>query len=167
MKKPLFIFALLISIHISAFSQETFIHNYGQVQITLPENWFYALNEDGSMTVYAPNKEMTVNVHVLEAKDLDSAFKELESDLQRRFKDTKLETPVELDLNGMHALSIKGQAQDGKISLIYTILITKTNRILAIGAPSKVEFSKKYETQLSEFIQSIKPVEKEKEKDKP
>jgi hypothetical protein len=162
MKKFYYLLFFLTTISFCSFSQETFIYNIGQVQVTVPVNWFYVLNENGSMTIYAPNKELSISFDIMEAKDLDSAYKELSKNSEKSFKDVTLDDPKEKDLNGMQSILITGKANKDKIFISYALIITPNARILSVGTSANLDSSHKNEKEFSELIQSIRPIEIEK-----
>jgi hypothetical protein len=165
MRNLFYLFMFFATVTLSSFSQETFIHNNTQIQITVPQKWFYVLNEDGSMMVHTPNKELSFSVDVMETKNLDSASTELKKDFLKHSEKIEFENPREDKINGLSVLLINGKTTDSKTIINFTLILSPNTKILSIGAKTTLEILQKYEKEFNEMISSIKPFEKEREKE--
>ena len=158
MKKLLLTLSIICISGISARAQETFSHTEAGVEITIPAGWFYE-SKDQDFTIYTPGKELGITLAVLDATEIDKAIAEVDADLEKHFKDVKLDDVKEAKANGMDCWEISGTAslEGHPVILYYCMVLTPKGKILEISAVgTEAEFDK-YSREIEQLDNSLKP----------
>lgn len=157
MRKIFIVSFLLLSVFV--YGQETFVHEKGNIQITLPAGWSYQMEDEGGMTVYSPDESLGIVLYLLESSDIEKVMEETVNGFLKDYPDLDFQDPVDETINGMPVVILDGVADKGTMSIGFALVVTNNGKILMFTAISAIEISKKYDKEFENIIASLKPIE--------
>ena len=141
-------------------SAKTYPSKAGGVSITVPDKGWKVKTGGDEIEISSADESAHMFFGVLDAKDMEKAMKELESEVGKAVKKLKLGKGKESKLNGMDAYYLEGTGtvQDHKVDLMVIIVKTPTGKFVmgfGMGIVGKYEA---HEKALAGIVGSIKPL---------
>lgn len=137
---------------------QNYTHEAGGITFVAPAGW-KAEEEDGQMTVSAPDGSISVVFWVTEEEDFEAASEALGEEIAKQVKNAKLDgEPKEGTHNGMPYASITGSGQIEGDDIAFSADMLQAKKpviILTFASPENFE---KHRAAYAKLIQSIKRV---------
>lgn len=139
--------------------QRTFTHKEAGVEFTLPKGW--TAKPDGEViTASSADDAVQMVFWVPEADTFDAAVKELDKELGKTVKNTKITSKGKQDIhNGMPHYGESGTGEVEGATIVWSVDVLASKKpvlILTFAAPQLLE---KHADDLVKLIQSIKKIE--------
>jgi predicted Zn-dependent protease len=160
MKKVLFFVVAMALLVPGMVWAEVLTHAGAQVEITVPDKWKQASDED-SLTITSPDDAMAVVFTVLDSNEADKAFDAIDKELEKALGEIKWQNdgkPSEEKINGMTAWEWNGSAKEGKMFVDCLSIDTPADKTLGVYWFTAAEFEKKYEADVETIVKGLKPV---------
>ncbi|MDQ4123557.1 MAG: hypothetical protein M3209_19135 [Acidobacteriota bacterium] len=121
---------------------ETYKHNEGGVQFTVPKGWL--IEEDGNLlTVSTPDEELSMFFYIPDDDDFETAIKDVADSLDEYIKNVKFtEKGKESTHNGMRTYEINGTGEYEGSSVLWDLTVIAAKKplfVVTIAAPDKLE----------------------------
>ncbi|MGA2298447.1 MAG: hypothetical protein ABSG15_12955 [FCB group bacterium] len=155
----LFVLIILLSIN----TQNSFAKNYkyksAKVEFTLPEPW-ETDNDNDMFIAYIPKENDSLIFSLINATDLETAYKEAKSLLKNKFQNIQITEPQEADFNNMAGYNFDAETQIQGLTLIINadLIITPSSKILFFYGYGESELMKKYHITIDKIVKSIRPI---------
>jgi hypothetical protein len=149
-------FAVLVAV--APASADVHTNPAAKISVDVPKPWKLA-GGGNAMVASDPKEEAAVSMVVTDTDDPKKALELLDKQMGSQVKDSKLEQPTKIDVNGMQAIMIKGTAtmNGKKVGLMILAVMTPINKIMdvmAVVEDAKFEAHKK---EVTGILMSIKP----------
>ncbi len=151
--------SLAISSATSTQDEQTFHHKDAGIQFILPKGW--KAKPDGEViTVSSEDDAVQMVFWVPDAETFDAAVKELDKELAKTVKNTKVTSKGKSDThNGMPHYGESGTGEVGDVTIAWSVDVLAAKKpvlILTFAAPELIE---KHAGELVKLIESIKKSE--------
>ena len=129
------------------------------VQVELPEYWGVR-RQEGILMASPRDGTLLLVFGVVTARDLDEAVKNLDKDLSKFVRSSKIEgKPEPVEINGLRGLTVaaSGEAEGKKVDIATLLLKTKlANILLVLGIGEKGQFEKHLPV-VQQILGTLKP----------
>ena len=132
-------------------------HKSAQAQVDIPDDWKVEVTDD-PLSAETKDGNLWVGFNILEAKDLEKAFKELDKELGKLMKKMTYDKPEDVEVNGMKGFTCegKGQVEGNDVDFGTMVLVTPSGKVLlaiGFGATGKYE---QHQPALTKIFTSIR-----------
>ena len=154
--------ALLTVMAVASAMALTVTHAAAGLSFDIPDGWEAAEepDEDGILSVTAPDNVIVLQVWAQEAEGLDAAIDALLEELQNQFDEVGFDEEVkEVEINGLQAVALTGDAvQDGNPLKLLVAIVAADQPVVFLGLaqPDAVE---EYNDTVRDMFASIRPAE--------
>ena len=134
-------------------------HKGAKVQINVPKGWHEKQDGDVLM-ISAPSDEMQIVFIVLEQKEADAAFKEMDKAVEKAVGEVDWEhdgNAVEEEINGMSTSEWNGSAKKGSIYVDVLSIDTPSDKNLGVYWVTAAAAEKKYQADITTLVKGLKP----------
>src|SRR6266545_5762781 len=142
-----------------AASAEVLTHKGAKVQINVPKGW--SQKQDGDVLVInAPNKGMSVVFVVLDQRNAEKAFAEMDRAVEKAVGEVEWEhdgNAVDEEINGMPTSEWNGSAKDGSVLVDVLSIDTPADKNLGVYWFTSAAEEKKYQADLETIVKGLKP----------
>ncbi len=132
-----------------------------KISIWYPDTWTMQSDDENTILVTDPHKELAVVYTILEGNILEKALEALESQLNGLACDLRaLDEPEEDLLNGMKCvlLDVTAKIKNTPMRIGVVIVFTPGQKILLVTAMTPLSKYTQYENLISDIITEIKPL---------
>ncbi|MDX2091768.1 MAG: hypothetical protein SFX73_28160 [Kofleriaceae bacterium] len=137
------------------------VHAGGQVKMTVPTGWAVDDSTADSLVMTAPDKSVSLNVTILDGKDLGAALLGVTGAALIGYDDLQLVgTPVTAAINGMDALFQDGRAtyHGVPVELSVGVIDTPSEKFLLVVGEAESSAFPAHEATIRRFMDGIKPM---------
>ena len=137
---------------------EVFTHREGGVQFTAPANW-QSKKEEETITLLAPHNALSVVFWVPKGDDFNQAVKDLDAQLERVIKNSKLTSPGQESMhNGMKAYTASGTGEVNDQQIVWEVDILQAKKpVFVVSFASPAKFAE-HAGEYKQLLSSIKRV---------
>jgi hypothetical protein len=137
------------------------VHQAGQVRLWVPPGWQVEEGGGDALVMTAPDQAVSLEVTVLDAKDLGGALLGVAAGALIGYDDLKLVgAPANAKINGMDALFQDGEGRyrGHDVELSVGVIDTPANKfLLVVGEADKASYQA-HQGEIREFVQRIRPM---------
>lgn len=167
MKKLVVLVVLVMAISLTfgnAFAA-VFPHEEAKVEITIPDTWKVEPKGDelhAEVKGETAADDLILIFSIVKGEDLVATIESSTKELEKQFGELKTEKTTEIELNGMKTYCEDCKSADGKYSVSLAMIQTPANKFMLVYYAASPEAEKKYEKDVTDILQSIKPLADEK-----
>jgi hypothetical protein len=136
------------------------VHQGGQVKLRIPAGW--NVDDSGnSLVVTAPDQTVSLQVTLLDAKDLGTALLQVAGAALIGYDNLQLVgSPVDANIHGMAALFQDGRGtyRGVPVELSVGVIDTPTDKFLLVVGEAESATYREHEGAIHRFIEGIKPM---------
>jgi len=150
--------ALAVIVAVAPASADVHVNAAAKISVDVPKAWKLAGGGD-RMVAADPKEEAAVTLIVTDTGDAKKALEQLDKQMGSQIKDSKLDQPAKIDLNGMQAIMIKGSAtmNGKKVGLMIMAVLTPINKVMNVMAVVEEAKFDVHQKELTAILMSIKP----------
>ena len=129
-----------------------------QIQLSYPDSWLSEY-DNGTLFISSPDSIINISFTTMDAQSLDSAMIEVAGTMVQELGELQEGVQSEVEINGLSCWIWDTATKDNAVSASVMLVISPTGKILMVFAAAATDLMTRYDKEISEILQSIKPLE--------